>query len=149
MKTRTAILLRVVLLLANSACTSQPSTPTITSEDDRCQYSGPDSIQADQFAFQWVMKGQQFPDNSIFAIQVEEGHSVDDLIGLDGPISWISSLRYENNMQGGPWTKDIKWDLTESARFKPGRVYFLCTHLINGESVSYGVAGPVVAEGGK
>ena len=137
-----------VLLLECAACTSQPSTPTITFEDDRCTYSGPDSIQADRFTFQWVMNSQQYAENNVFAIQVEEGQSVDDLVGtnLKAKTPWVSSLRQEWSIQPGPWTKELTWDLTDSARFQPGPVYFLCAHQINDEIIIYGVAGPVETE---
>lgn len=165
MKTLASILVLAVLLLECAACTSQPVTPTmsppatpaitqpaittITFEGDRCEYSGPDKIQPDQFTFQWVMDGQQYSGNAIYAIQMEDGHAVDELIGfvVGAPIPpWMSSLRDETSMQPGPWTKEVTWDLTLSGRFKPRPVYFLCSHVINGEEVIYGVAGPVEVE---
>jgi hypothetical protein len=156
MKFVATILVIAVLLLECAACTSQPSTPavtqpstpTITSDDSRCEYSGPDSIQADQFTFQWVFNGQKYTDVGIAAIQVEEGQSVDDLVGIkykDAP-PWISLVRYEmSRTKPGPWTKEVTWDLTVSGRFHPGFVYFSCAHTINDELTLYGFAGPVEA----
>lgn len=157
MKIVAATLVITVLLLECAACTSQPSTPaltqpstpTITFDDDGCEYSGPDRIQADQFTFQWVMNSQQDTDVSIGAIQVEEGHSVDDLVGTTAkdPTSWAQMLRYEmSRTQPGPWTKEVTWDLTVSARFQPKPVYFLCAHRINDEIIVNGFAGPVEVE---
>lgn len=154
MKTVTTILLIAILLLVCAACTSQsstsavaqPSTPTITFDDDICEYSGPDSIQADLFNFQWVMNSQHYVDNYIWVILVEEGHSAEEYIGLTAQPSWSSTLRGEGSAQPGPWTKDVSLDLTSSARFQPGPVYILCGHRINGEITAYGVAGPVEVE---
>ena len=154
MKILATILVLAILLLESAACTSQPSTPaitlsstpTITFEDDRCEYSGPDSIPADQFTFQWVVNSQQYEENLVRTIQMEEGHQVEDLIGVvvKAPApAWISVLRYEKGTQPGPWTKEVSWDLTQSGRLEPTPVYFLCTHVINGEEIIYGVAGPV------
>ncbi len=94
------------------------------------------------------MNGQMYAENTIFAIQVEEDHSVDDLIGsgIEPPISWVSSLRYEGATKPGLWTKELTWDLTASARFQPGPVYFVCTHVENDEIIIFGVAGPVETE---
>jgi hypothetical protein len=145
MKILAAIFVIAVLLLACAACTSQPSTPTITIDDDRCTYSGPDSIQADQFTFEWVMNGKQYEDYSISAIQVEEGHSVDDLVGLAELPSWISRLRYEIDKPGME-TKEMTWDLTTNARFQPKPVYFLCAGRIKDKVTILGVTSPVEVE---
>ena len=150
MKILATILVIATLLLECAACTSQPSTPaitqsstpTITFEDDRCEYSGPDSIQADQFTFRWVMNGQQYEGYIVSAIQMEEGHSVKDLVGLTKLPSWISSLRYETGGPG-PWTKEVTWDLTANAKFQPGPVYLVCDYKIKDELFSYGVAGSI------
>lgn len=142
MKTVATILVIVVLLLMCVACTSRPSTPTITFEDDQCSYSGPDSVQADQFAFTWANNSQKNPEFSVYVVQVEEGQSVDDLVGKDVAPSWLSTLRYESSSQPGPWTKELTYDLTASARFQPGLVYFLCVH---NDDETFGVAGPVTA----
>ena len=94
------------------------------------------------------MNSQKYADNRVYLVQVAEGHSVNDLVGTGGnsPVSWISSLRHDAGFQTGPWTKELSWNLTESARFQPGPVYFLCTHLVNGEEITFGVAGPVNVE---
>lgn len=145
MKIFATIMAFAVLFFACAACTSQSSTPSITFKDDRCTYSGADSIQADQFAFTWVNNSQQYAPYFVIAIQVEEGQSVDDLVGLpiESTPSWVSSLKYERSTQPGPWTKELTWDLTGSARFQPGPVYFMCVH---NETETFGVAGPVEAK---
>jgi len=147
MKTITPILVIAVFSLICAACVSQASTPTITFEDDRCEYSGPDSIQADQFTFEWVMNSQQFAENYIWANQLEEGHSADELIGLTALPPWALTLRSDSGQQPGPWTKEVTWDLTESARYQPRPVYFGCGHRIEGGEITvYGVVGPVEVE---
>jgi hypothetical protein len=95
------------------------------------------------------MNGQQYTDVGIAVIQVEEGQSVDDLVGTTAkdPTSWASLLRYEQSRtQPGPWTKEVTWDLTVSARFQPKPVYFICAHMINDETTIYGFAGPIEVE---
>ena len=121
------------------------NTSSITFDDSGCKYSGPESIQPDQLKFQWVNNSQQYAEPSIYAIQVEEGVSPNDLVGkvLDPPLEGVSSLSYEISPISGPWTKDITWNLTSSARYQPKPVYFLCTQITNGESVVFAVAGPV------
>jgi hypothetical protein len=157
MKLITTILVTAVFLVECAACTSKPSTPaiaksatsTITSEDNHCEYSGPDKIQADQFTFQWVMNGQQHPGYHIMAFQVEDGHSVDDLVGIkynDAP-SWVSLLRWDQgSFQPGPWAKEVTWNLTVSGRFQPKPVYFGCMYVENEEEFINGVTGPVEVE---
>ena len=164
MKKIAPILMTAFIILACVACTKDPienqapqptkapaltisnaNTPSITFDDGGCIYSGPEITQPDQFIFQWVNNSQQYAEPSIYAIQVEEGISPNDLVGMVlGPqLEGVSSLRYETNLNSGPWTKEIAWDLTGSARYQPRPVYFLCTHKINGEIVVFAVAGPV------
>jgi hypothetical protein len=167
MKISAAIFAIAVLFLGSAACMSQPSapavaqpttpsvaqpsTPTITSDDNICVYSGPGRIKADPFTFQWVMNGKEHENYGIVAIQVEEGHSLDEFIGkvIKSPTpSWLSLLRYEvSRLKPGPWTKEVTMDLTLSARFQPKPVYFLCDYEDeNGDNFVNGICGPVEVE---
>lgn len=157
MKTYPTLFAIFIFLFVFTACTSQsatptvtqPSVPTITLDDERCEYTGPTKIQPDQFSFQWVMNGTKYSTYFIFATQLEEeGHSVNDLIGQDpnSPTPWINTLRQENGTTPGPWTKEVTWDLTQSGRYEPKPVYFVCAHEVNGEIIISGVTGPVEVE---
>jgi inosine-uridine nucleoside N-ribohydrolase len=124
-----------------SKSTPTPSGPTVIFDGDQCTYTGPASIPAGKFTFDWIVKDNKHDQYGLVAATLKPGKTFEDLDAwpASDPPAWLTIIRLT---EAGPKSQQsVTYQITE------GPVYFVCFY--TPPDTKFDVIRPIAVEGGK
>jgi inosine-uridine nucleoside N-ribohydrolase len=125
----------------SSKSTPTPSGPTVIFDADQCTYTGPASIPAGKFTFDWIVKDKKRDQYGLVAATLKPGKTFEDLEAwpTTDPPSWLNIIGLT---EAGPKSQQsVTYQITD------GPVYFVCFY--TPPDTKFGVIRPITVVGGK
>jgi hypothetical protein len=126
-----SLVVGLTLLLSLASCGGTSKEITVTFKGNLCTYDGPKELSSPRITFDWLIDDPSNSSFTIVTVQIEEGKTNEDLIALplaDPPsllqVSWLRVITTFQSIEQG--THQKVRDLSQSANFQPGPIYFVC-----------------------